>query len=835
MAAIYYTVVKGDTLWGIANKYGTTYQELARINNIANPNLIYVGQKIKVGDDGKESGGTPIPPAQILPDPVPETKSYSIVISQFGLQSDTDRTVFATWTFDRDNVKNYTVMWYYDTGDNVWFVANESEEKYQQSIYNAPSNAKRVKFKCKPNSETRTVNGTETTYWNGTWCAEKIFAFADAPKPPTTPPVPTVSVENYRLEATIDNYSGDETVKIEFQVVVNDSTIFNNGVSALITNHASYGWFINAGDKYKVRCRAVKNNLYSEWSEYSSNVNSMPSTPSNIVSIKGTSATSVFLSWTAVVSAKSYDIEYATNVKYFDGSDQTQTITGVTTTNYEKTGLESGKEYFFRVRAVNDQGSSPWGEIKSVIIGKPPSAPTTWSSTTTVITGGELIFYWMHNSEDGSSATYSRLEISVNGVVETKNIKNDAPEDDKDKTISYKIDTSKYKEGVKILWRVQTAGVTATYGDWSTQRSVDVYAPATLQLSVTNSSGQTVSTLTEFPIKVTGLAGPSTQIPTGYHLSIISEQSYDTVDNIGNKKHVNAGDSVFSNYYDIKSMFKVTLSAGDVDFENNITYTLVCTVSMDSGLTAESSHKFKISWTDEMYVPNADVGLNKDNLTTQIRPFCINSKNQYVDDIKLSVYRREFDGGFTLIGDGLTNGKNTYVTDPHPALDYARYRVVATTNSTGAVSYYDLPGYPVGEKSVIIQWAESWSEFDSTQSSSNEKPSWSGSMLKLPYNIDVSDQAQVDAELVNYIGRKRPVSYYGTQLNESSTWNVDIPKDDKDTLYALRRLAIWVGDVYVREPSGTGYWANVNVSYDQNHTEKVIPVTFNITRVEGGI
>lgn len=835
MAAIYYTVVKGDTLWGIANKYGTTYQELARINNIANPNLIYVGQKIKVGDDGKESGGTPIPPAQILPDPVPETKSYSIVISQFGLQSDTDRTVFATWTFDRDNVKNYTVMWYYDTGDNVWFVANESEEKYQQSIYNAPSNAKRVKFKCKPNSETRTVNGTETTYWNGTWCAEKIFAFADAPKPPTTPPVPTVSVENYRLEATIDNYSGDETVKIEFQVVVNDSTIFNNGVSALITNHASYGWFINAGDKYKVRCRAVKNNLYSEWSEYSSNVNSMPSTPSNIVSIKGTSATSVFLSWTAVVSAKSYDIEYTTNVKYFDGSDQTQTITGVTTTNYEKTGLESGKEYFFRVRAVNDQGSSPWGEIKSVIIGKPPSAPTTWSSTTTVITGGELIFYWMHNSEDGSSATYSRLEISVNGVVETKNIKNDAPEDDKDKTISYKIDTSKYKEGVKILWRVQTAGVTATYGDWSTQRSVDVYAPATLQLSVTNSSGQTVSTLTEFPIKVTGLAGPSTQIPTGYHLSIISEQSYDTVDNIGNKKHVNAGDSVFSNYYDIKSMLKVTLSAGDVDFENNITYTLVCTVSMDSGLTAESSHKFKISWTDEMYVPNADVGLNKDNLTTQIRPFCINSKNQYVSDIKLSVYRREFDGGFTLIGDGLTNGKNTYVTDPHPALDYARYRVVATTNSTGAVSYYDLPGYPVGEKSVIIQWAESWSEFDSTQSSSNEKPSWSGSMLKLPYNIDVSDQAQVDAELVNYIGRKRPVSYYGTQLNESSTWNVDIPKDDKDTLYALRRLAIWVGDVYVREPSGTGYWANINVSYDQNHTEKVIPVTFNITRVEGGI
>lgn len=47
-----YTVQAGDTLSGIASKYGTTYQELARINNIANPNVIYPGQIIKI------NGGT---------------------------------------------------------------------------------------------------------------------------------------------------------------------------------------------------------------------------------------------------------------------------------------------------------------------------------------------------------------------------------------------------------------------------------------------------------------------------------------------------------------------------------------------------------------------------------------------------------------------------------------------------------------------------------------------------------------------------------------------------------------------------------------------------------
>lgn len=45
---VVYTVVKGDTLIGIAKKYGTTYKVLAAYNGISNPNIIHVGQKIKI-------------------------------------------------------------------------------------------------------------------------------------------------------------------------------------------------------------------------------------------------------------------------------------------------------------------------------------------------------------------------------------------------------------------------------------------------------------------------------------------------------------------------------------------------------------------------------------------------------------------------------------------------------------------------------------------------------------------------------------------------------------------------------------------------------------------
>lgn len=54
-----YTVVSGDTLSGIAAKFGTTYQKIAADNGIANPNLIYPNQVLKIygGNGGGNTGG----------------------------------------------------------------------------------------------------------------------------------------------------------------------------------------------------------------------------------------------------------------------------------------------------------------------------------------------------------------------------------------------------------------------------------------------------------------------------------------------------------------------------------------------------------------------------------------------------------------------------------------------------------------------------------------------------------------------------------------------------------------------------------------------------------
>ena len=45
---VYYTVKAGDNLTKIAKKYGTTVDNLVRLNNIKNKNLIYVNQKLRI-------------------------------------------------------------------------------------------------------------------------------------------------------------------------------------------------------------------------------------------------------------------------------------------------------------------------------------------------------------------------------------------------------------------------------------------------------------------------------------------------------------------------------------------------------------------------------------------------------------------------------------------------------------------------------------------------------------------------------------------------------------------------------------------------------------------
>ena len=890
-----HTVVKGDTLSAIAKKYGTTVNYLAKLNNIANVNLIYVGQVLKISETVTVTPSKPSTssaPVKSLP--------TQATITAFGLQADTDRTFFATWSWSRGYTDKFDIRWFYGTANNIKFTGSTTsvdsiDNSRPQSTYTPPENATYISFQVKPIATTHKVNDVDTPHWTAQWSTEKFYYMKDLP-PDTPSGTPTVTLEDYTLKIEISGVSSGVD-EVEFEIVQNDSKIYKVGKSKPSTSVAKYSCNVSPGYDYKVRCRPVKNKIYGEWTGYSDNVHTKPNKPTEITELRAVSETVVSLTWSKVTTAETYDIEYATVLDYLGASNASTTINNVAEPRYTITGLTSGEKYFFRVRAVNDQGQSDWTEASSIVLGGVPAAPTTWSSTSTAVVGEEMKLYWMHNSKDGSKETKAELKYTANNG--TPVIKEVLKTNVSDDVSYYYLSTRSFTEGASIKWLVRTAGVTGEYGPWSATRMISIYAPPSLSLILSNdqAASSAIKEVTKYPFYVTANAGPDSQKPIGFHISVISKDSYETVDEYGNVKMIAEGQEIFSKFYDINTQtLSVKMTPGDIDLENNCRYELTCVVTMDTGLTEEEKVTFRVSLDETEYYPTAEVMFDEKTLSAYIRPYCTerpyifykvaynSADNTYkrtstvidplegssvnnaltdmddlvfigvdststsiyfavvqsdrenlVENVTLSVYRHEYDGRFTTIATDISNTDSIYVTDPHPPLDSAKYRIVSTDTTTGNISYADLPGYTVGVKSVVIQWDETWSNLQVMGDDPIDQVTWAGSVLKLPYNIDVSDSNTMDVSLVEYIGRSHPVSYYGTQLGTSSTWNVDIPKTDKTTLYGLRRLAIYAGDVYVREPSGSGYWANISVSFSQKHREMTIPVTLEIKRVEGGM
>lgn len=728
-----------------------------------------------------------------------------------------------------NNLDYYEVKWQYATGNGVWFEGGSSNVKVKNATYSMPSNATKIKCTVKPVSKTYKKNKKEVSYWTGTSVSKE---FLTNTLPPDQLSAPSVLLDKFTLKATIENIEDEKCDQVEFEVYKGD-TKFKTGTQTVITARATYSCPVDAGYKYRVRCRAVNlydnTKVYGEWSNYSTELETIPSSVTN-VRCDVQSDNSVRVSWTGNDTATSYTVEYTTNKLYFDSSTEVSSTTVENTYAYIN-GLEQGTEWYFRVKALNNEGESGWSEIIYKVIGTKPQPPTTWSLTTSAIVGDKIVLYWVHNTEDGSKQTEANIELLINGEASIITVNTEGEEkEDEDRIYSHEVDLSEYPDGAEILWRVRTKGITAEYSDWSIQRTINVYAPPTAELHLGDDSG----TITAFPLNVSITAGPTSQTALSYHISIKAEDTYVTQDQIGNEVTVNAGTEVYSKVFNVSgNSFEHDITPDEVTFENDQFYNMEVTVVMNSGLSATATTNFGISWEDVDYEPNGVVVIDEETLCAYIKPFCLDNDSVLVSDLALAVYRREFDGTFTMIAEELDNDGSVTVTDPHPSLDYARYRIVARNKSTSVNSYVDLPGIPVGEPSIVIQWDEKWTQFDYSGEDEFVTPPWTGSMLKLPYNVDVSEKFNIDTSLIEYIGRKSPVSYYGTQQGIGMTLNTEFPKDDKELLYTLRRLATWDGDVYIREPNGNGYNANVNVSMNTKHKAVTIPVSIDVTRVEG--
>lgn len=727
---------------------------------------------------------------------------------------------------------HYEVRWWYMAG-GIWFDGGSSSTDINNATYNYPTNATRLWVEVIPVSKTyQDSKGNTQSYWSSESTHTEISVLE---LPPAQLSAPSAEIEKYNLTAKIENITDAKASYVEFEVV-KDDMVFNVGRVEVKTARAIYVCPIDAGGKYRVRCRAINvvsnKDVEGEWSQYSSEIGAMPSAPTN-VRIQIESTKSVKVTWDECSTATSYKVEYTTNKLYFDASSEVKSATSEINYCIIK-GIEQGHDYYFRVKAINSKGESTWSDIVYKIVGTKPEPPTTWSLTTSAIIGDPVILYWTHNSQDASKQYEAQVELTINGKADiiTLDTSKDEIKDGETKIYSYNVDLSKYTTGAEILWRVRSRGVSLEYSDWSVQRKINTYAPPTIQLIVNGGVG----ILEKYPFEIVAKAAPSTQKAINFHISVTAESSYRTQDSTGTDIIVNSGSVIFNkNISATSNDLTYSLMPQDCTLENNEPYKLTVTASMDSGLTATATMNFTVHWEEVTYYPDAKVAIDRNSVSAYISPICRDAEGTVIDNVVLSVYRREFDGTFTEIASEIPNYGSVSVTDPHPGMDYARYRIVARNKNTNVLSYSDIAAYKVNEPGIIIQWDEEYASFDSTGNYSPGVRDYHGSMVRLPYNVDTSESSDVDVSLVEYIGRRHPVAYFGTQIGKSDSWTCEIPRTDKETIYALRRLQQWMGTVYIREQNGVGYNAFVNITFSNKHDGLTIPITLSVKQVEGGI
>ncbi|HSK12914.1 MAG TPA: fibronectin type III domain-containing protein, partial [Phnomibacter sp.] len=233
------------------------------------------------------------------------------------------------------------------------------------------------------------------TYGRGIWETD-LYATGSACGTPTAPVSSNITTSSATLAWAAVNGATAYNLQYRVNGTTNFTTVNNiTGTSynlGSLQQNTTYQWQVQA-------ICAQGNGSYSTLASFATLADPCPA-PATI-SASGITTSSATIGWAAVTNATSYELIYKTT------AEATFTVvTGITTTSYELTGLNTSTVYQYQVRAICPTGPGSYTMLQSFTTAAPSRGPITGLNTSP--TGTTATIAW--NDVPGASHYYIRYK-----------------------------------------------------------------------------------------------------------------------------------------------------------------------------------------------------------------------------------------------------------------------------------------------------------------------------------------------------------------------------------------------------------------------------------------
>lgn len=790
---------------------------------------------------------------------------------------------------------NYTEVWS-NAGTTDYSVAASEllNKKAYRVSWTAPNNALKARARVLPVAQKDKKGNAK--YKGAKWSAKKAVDFRlDALPAPSISVSFNADTSEATVSVTSNDVDAKTCQILAYNAA--KTRKYNSGNVALSNGGYTVKKGVDAGETWTFQAlvRSHEEKKASPWA-YAAPVIAKPSAPTLKTvaangddGIKATYSSVACQSYTVEYVADSY--------AYFNSNrEAVRTVTGVGGTTFIQTGLELGHKWFVRVRAVNQSGEGPWSteEISAKLVLN-PDVPTTYDTDPSYKRSDSVRMRWTHNCEGNSEQSAAQVAMKLSTQTDAQaTLYSVSPGTDMflvrplsgyadNSVVQWRVQTkgnrSEWSEwsvwrqfavydlpsvtcslsqnGEFVLVPTSEEGYSSKQpneegwyeyseenGYYSTEDVSVVTGKEYYRFDGTGTSeASTVgNALRSIPLLVRMESQGGGGIPVGYHLTIMASEgySYEAVD--GTTVMVPEGAIVYQKDYSTNERSFDAEIGVEAGFQDGASYIVVVEVAMNSGLHATSTEcPLDIDFNAKMPDPEGTITFAPDDLLAEVRCACYDEidgpddtyEKVLVDDVDLSVYRINADGSVTLVQSELPNTGHASVVDPHATFGKCQYRILVRSLLTGQSVYSDEEA-DSPHSTCCVQWDESWSEYvESEEDEPGAMQTYTGNRIDGLYNLNLDESGSMQSEDAEYIGRKHPVSYYGTQRGHSASYRVDFPKTDLETLSKCRRLMDYPGDAYVREPSGLGFWAHIsNPRISRSYDSQAVSFTFEAIHVD---